>query len=513
MPLPPSVRALRAWLDSAARDADPVAACTAAAEALAPDAWSVSHHAGTLARARTELATRDLGLTADLRELDPGDPRAVALVPAGAPYPARDRDGRRQQGAFDTPPDLARTVVQAALGASRRPVHSALDPACGPGAFLGALAEAGVPEIWGIELEPAAAAVARVAVPRARVDVGDGMAEGDSVDLVVGNPPFVPPERQDKALREALCARFPWLERRFDLSVPFAAAAVARARQGGGVGLVLPSALLVQPYGRALRRRWLEGHRIAALGMPRPFPGAAVQVGLIALEVGGRAAPLPDHGLHPRELLALPGAPLNPRLQPGDVDLVARVRAASIPLGELCEVDTGVVSHGPGGGKARLLHDGPGPGRVPYVDARDLKTGRRRWLSYEPERMHRAKRPELFEGPKLLVQRLRGQGPVHAWLDTDGLYAGHTLTVVRPTDGRTPLARLLELLTTPEVDGLLRIERGARLDLYPHDVASVPVPLRWLTDADVPLIEAWGLDESDRARLAAMARPDRALAG
>ena len=74
----------------------------------------------------------------------------------------------------------------------------------------------------------------------------------------------------------------------------------------------------------------------------------------------------------------------------------------------MAEVDTGVVSHGPGGGKSRLISDTAAPGRVPYVDARDLAAGRTRWLNYQPALMHRPKRPELFTSPKVLVQRLRG---------------------------------------------------------------------------------------------------------
>ena len=77
--------ALHAWLDAAARSGDPVLAATAAAEAVEGDPWAVVTEAGALARARWTVADRDLGLSADLRRLSPNDPRAVALVPQGAP--------------------------------------------------------------------------------------------------------------------------------------------------------------------------------------------------------------------------------------------------------------------------------------------------------------------------------------------------------------------------------------------------------------------------------------------
>ena len=177
-----------------------------------------------------------------------------------------------------------------------------------------------------------------------------------------------------------------------------------------------------------------------------------------------------------------------------------------MPLGEIAEVDTGVVAHGPLGGKARLLHDAPGPGRVPYVDARDLSTGRLRWLRYAPAEMHRPKRPALFECDKLLIQRLRGQGPVRAWLDRTGRYAGHTLTVVRPRAGcPVPLPDLLSLVQSPLVDALIRLQHGARLDLYPRDVAAIPVPQSWVAGQVASPAEAWGLSGAEVERLHAVA--------
>jgi len=455
--------------------------------------------AGRLARAGMGTAPRDLGLTRDLKVRQPDGPGVAARVPAGAPYPTLDTSGRRRRGAFDTPAQMAHSAVSLALEARNGPVRRGVDPACGTGAFLVALAEAGVPEINGVELDPAAIAVAEVAVPRARIHQGDGMRDGPGGDLIVGNPPYVPPERQNKKHRERLRKIYPWLSGRFDLSVPFAASAVERAAPGGVVALILPAPLMVQPYAASLRRQWASQHRIHAISPPTDFPGASVQVVTLVLTVGEGPAPLPNFSLPASELLSLEQAPFNPQLQPGDPALVARIRAASVELGTLAEIDTGVVSHGPGGGKARLLSDTPLPGWVPYVDARDLGQGRQRWLDYQPAQMHRPKHPELFTAPKVLVQRLRGSGPIQAWVDTDGLFAGHTLTVVRP-DTLDP-ALLHSVITDPLTDAVLRIERGQRLDLYPRDVRAMPVPKAWLTDHTLPLAEAWHLSHADVARL------------
>jgi hypothetical protein len=499
----PMERALDAWLHAVATSQDTVQAAMAAAEAIATEPWAVIEHAGALARAQLSIASKDLGLTIELRVKDPAHPDVIATVPKGAPFPAIDISGRRKRGAFDTPQTMARHTTTMALAAARRTVNCGLDPACGTGAFLVAMSEAGVHQIAGFELDPVAAAIARVAAPTATITIGDGFTLDGSADIVVGNPPFIPPERQNKSLRARLVRKHTWLTGRFDLSVPFAATAVQRAHTHGGVGLVLPASLMVQPYATPLRKHWVEQHHIREISKHQLFPGAAVEVVSLSMTTDAGPAPLPDHGLSAESLLSLETVPLQPSLRPGDPELIARIRAASVPLGSLATVDTGVVSHGPLGGKEALLHDTPAPERVPYVDARDLAKNRTRWLEYRPEQMHRAKSPDLFDPPKVLVQRLRGRGRVRAWIDRSGLYAGHTLTVIRPNTPAITPETIHALVTDPMVDGLIRIEHGSRLDLYPKDVRGIPVPTIWIANPDLPLAEAWGIDQVDADRLTA----------
>jgi SAM-dependent methyltransferase len=495
-------RALRAYLDRLWNDEDHAAAVLAAAEACAGEPWKVVGQAGLLARCRVERADRLLGLNASL-QVRPAEALGVeAKVPEGAPYPVLLHPGRRQRGAYDTPVDMARRVVSAAAAACEGPLHRGLDPACGTGAFLVAMAEQNVPEVHGSDLDPLVLEVARIAVPRAQLSIADALHHGPPADLVVGNPPFVPPERQDKELRISLRRRFPWLRGRFDLVVPFAAVAAERCRYLGGIGLVLPAPALVQPYGAVLRRRWLQRHLVTDLTGPYPFPGASVEVMLLVMRSGDGPAPMPPFGMVPEELLRLENVPFNPELRPGDVELVDEIRECSLRLGELCLVDTGVVAHGPGRSREALLHTGPGPDRVPYADAKEFFQGRHRWLEYRPERMHRAKRPEMFEHPKIVVQRIRGKSAVKAAIDREGIYVGHTCTVVCPRrPERVPLDRLRHLILSPLVDAVTRIERGQRVDLYPRDVAAFPVPRSWLEDSGVPLEDAWGLEDEQVERL------------
>ena len=412
---------------------------------------------------------------------------------------------RRQRGVLDTPVDMARRVVSASKVAVDGECRTGLDMACGAGAFLVAMHEAGVPEVFGADTDPLSLRVAAIACPSARLEQRDALSHGDTVDLVVGNPPFVPPEQQDRYLRARLRQRFPWLQGRFDLAVPFAAVAADRVRSGGAAGLVLPHSLLVQSYGATLRRRWVERHEVVDLSGPHPFPGASVDVMLVVLRAGAGPAPLPLFAMPAEELLRLDSVPLNPDLMPGDVELVEKIRGASFRLDAFCMVDTGIVMQGPRGGKSRLLYDKPRKGRVPFAEAKDFFAGRLRWLKYVPEELHRAKQPEMFENPKIVIQRNRGRAPVRAAIDWDGVYVGNSCTLVWPQRRVIPLDRVLDLVRSPLVDAVSRIERGQRTDLYPRDVSSFPVPKAWLTKPHLSLAEAYGLTPEERERLEAIA--------
>jgi len=413
-----------------------------------------------------------------------------------------DQARRRRLGAFDTGSAMARDLVGRAINHGSKRPKSGLDPACGSGAFLLAMSEQGVDRIFGTDQDSLALEVARIAVPKADLQIGDALDAGFAVDLVSGNPPFVPPERQPKLVRAKARRRFPWLSGRFDLVIPFAAAAAERCSTGGTIALIVPASLLTQPYGVGLRREWLRANVLLDLTAPRGFPGASVKVASLIMRRGGGPAPWPCEDLLASDLLDLQNVPFHTDVRRSDLAVVRRIRDRSCSLGDHCLVDTGVVAHLPGGSKNLLLTDVPREGCVPYADARDFFAGERRWLDYRPEAMHRAKRPSMFEQPKIVIQRLRGKRPIRAAVDDSGTYVGHTCTVVQTTSPEAPsLQRLAELVRSPIVDAVTRIERGGRLDLYPKDVAAFPLPLAWLSDERVALETAFGLKPSEVRRL------------
>ncbi|MGI9644563.1 MAG: N-6 DNA methylase, partial [Ilumatobacteraceae bacterium] len=111
---------------------------------------------------------------------------------------------RKRLGAWYTPPDLVDLIVGEVVAPSfvrsvgDRPLR-VLDPACGDGRFLRAVAErvsslGADCRLVGVDVDRAAADRARREVDDAHVVVADALSrdwDGERFDLVIGNPPFL----------------------------------------------------------------------------------------------------------------------------------------------------------------------------------------------------------------------------------------------------------------------------------------------------------------------------------
>lgn len=490
-----------AWaVEATGRGLDRDAVVVEVAERLTGEPWEVVRLAGGLARASEATAAHDGWLSVDLRLRRRRAPEAVR-VQRGQPVFLHDAARRKPTGGWDTPPDLARRLVSDTLSAATSPPSVVRDPCCGAGALLVAMDEAGIPSIEGADLDPLLVEVARRACPRAQLRVADALEPGGPVDAIVGNPPFVAPEHQPAALRRRLQARFPDLGGRFDLAVPVMWASTEAVRDGGVAGWWLPASVLVERYGEGLRRRWTRAHRCIGVGEPVRFPGAAVDVVPLVVSVGGGPAMVGPNEVPADEVLAMPGAPWQAAAFPGAAAVWSGTHERSVALGELALVDTGVVAHGGGRTKSERLHDEPGPGRVPFADARGFFEGTYRWLDYEGEALHRPKDPRSFTGPKLVVQRVMGEGPVRARIDRSGLFVGHTCTVVVPHAERS-LEVLERVVREPLALALVRLGTGRSRDLYPAQVAAMRVPEAWRAgELHRPYAEALGVPASTARRL------------
>lgn len=280
----------------------------------------------------------------------------------GAAYLAtKTVEQRRALGATYTPA----AVVESMVAWARRSIEPArvVDPGCGSGRFLTAAAEAWPrAELIGVEIDPAAAAVARKNAPRARVVVGDyrdvrlGAAAGPT--LFIGNPPYV--------RHHAIEPRWKtWLQRRAaalglrasglcGLHVHFLVATAERARPGDAGCFVMSSEWLDVNYGQVARALLAGPLGMTRLEVADPevrvFPDVMTTAAIVCFEVGAhgparvrRARSVADLALDggravPREELA--GAPrwtpLLTRRSPRP--------AGMIELGEICRVHRGQVT-------------------------------------------------------------------------------------------------------------------------------------------------------------------------
>ena len=99
--------------------------------------------------------------------------------------------------------------------------------------------------------------------------------------------------------------------------------------------------------------------------------------------------------------------------------------------------------------------------------------------------MHRAKNPKTFENPKIVIQRIRGQHGIKAEVCRDGVFVGHTCTVVQPNEPKLSLERLLDLIRSPVVHWVLAIERGNIRSISERSI-RLPIPKRWVDNQSCP---------------------------
>ncbi|QYJ05300.1 SAM-dependent methyltransferase [Nocardioides panacisoli] len=246
--------------------------------------------------------------------------RTEALAVAHEDRMARvDPEGRRRRGAFYTPPELVAWVLDRALEADTRTV---LDPACGTGHFLVAVARRlGVRAAYGSDTDAEAVRIARLrlraedptlsAAEAARqVRVADGLSSWSPgrFDAVVGNPPFLGQLRRRTAGRSAGVGAYT------DTSAVFLHHALSLVREGGTVALVQPLSVLGARDAAPVRDAVLAvGGVVAFWSSAAPvFGGTAVRTCVPVVRRGAASADVATwHGADFRDsgTVAMPDEP------------------------------------------------------------------------------------------------------------------------------------------------------------------------------------------------------------
>ncbi len=215
---------------------------------------------------------------------------------------------RKARGAFFTPPEIARFLVDWAV---RQPSDAVLEPSCGKASFLLAagdrLGALGANQLFwshqlhGIEIHRESAEAARALLADSGLDAKIKIADFFTCkppmeyDAVVGNPPYIRYQQfsgvaRAKSLEVALAQGV----RLTGLASSWAAFVIHAStflKQGGRLGLVLPAVLLSVNYAAAVRRFLLKRFATVRLVMfeNRVFPGVLEDVVLLLAEGSGGA--------------------------------------------------------------------------------------------------------------------------------------------------------------------------------------------------------------------------------
>lgn len=179
-----------------------------------------------------------------------------------------NESAQKLRGGYYTPADLAAFIAKWVLQSAPQRI---VEPSCGDGAFFEAVMSVGgtqTPEILAFEIDSAEAAKAR---HRARVLKANAtvypidflgwalaqMKSGETVDGVVGNPPFIryqylPEDFQDTAKQvfDELGCKF---TKHTNAWVPFVLASLAMLKPGGRLGMIVPSEIIHVIHAQSLR--------------------------------------------------------------------------------------------------------------------------------------------------------------------------------------------------------------------------------------------------------------------
>lgn len=449
---------------------------------------------------------------------------------------------RRAAGRYYTPDAVADlTLEDFALGGR------VLDPACGGGRFLLAALRrdpTSASRLFGFDVDPLAVATCRAALFLAsgpgdyasRVQCGDpllGLAvrrlpetrdlfdgPGDPLapyhpvhrrvdpladgpyDLVVGNPPYRAGRLGRLGADAALFRRtFAAAEYQLDPYPLFLELALACARPGGDVALVVPNAWMSTLRGGRLRRLLLRDHDLRRLvELPESVFGAGVEtvVVFVRREVGTRdrvpVERFDDGALRPAGHVEVPSDPQAPLALVRDDAAAALVRYASTlrtTLGDVAEVTRGINPyhrrmHTPEEIRARIHHADRAldAAFVPEVCGRDLGPYRVVWsgtrfVRYGPW-LKEPRHPRFFEGPRLLVRKILGPTLYAAYCDAP-LHCDQSVYVARLREGQPwPVGALLACLNSRVLAALVRARHQEDDRLFPQikvaELRGLPLP-------------------------------------
>ncbi len=312
-------------------------------------------------------------------------------------------DLRRKSGAYYTPPRVA-ALACAAIGEG-----PALDPCCGSGSFLLALAErlGDTRRLFAVDVDPVAVALARINLFRRRPELGadylfENIKQKSFFDVkgpfrsVAGNPPWGgSPEASGRFLLHSLDT----------------------LEQGGRLSLVLPQSLLTALRHKAVRERLLgEARLVSADFIGRGFDGVNCPAVALAAEKGGRGtARCRVNSSFTVNTDRDAGRCLNLKATDEEYERLRRMTELenAVFLKSNARFALGVVT----GGNSAALGERV-PGSEPVIRGGDVSPFRiaepRSYIVFDPSRLQQCAPEEMYRAKEKIVYRFIGRRPVFA---------------------------------------------------------------------------------------------------
>jgi SAM-dependent methyltransferase len=370
---------------------------------------------------------------------------------------------RKLNGIVYTPDALAEAIV---ARLPLRPDAAVLDPACGNGVFLAAVARRaereGIPVViegWDIDAAALAEAEGRLGPGRCRLVHRDALdPEERRFDLVVGNPPYLEAKRMPDAAKRRLREICPVAATgAFDLYAAFVERGAQLLRDDGSLAFLVPNRLAVTANAARLRSWLLDRGEVSLVDLSRSdvFPDAAVYPIVLGLRCGAPPA-LACETLTGTERTVLDAATVRTILggrwplpdSPEAARLVRRVLDGGLPpLSARYEVRWTVSFHASGRRDRYVFAERPdspharrflGGGR--FAGNREVEpcaiTWAGAWIDYDEARASAESNPlppaELFEAPKVAI--CQNARRARAAVDTAGFVLKDTFLLARPRD-------------------------------------------------------------------------------
>lgn len=381
-------------------------------------------------------------------------------------YQSLSRTGlKAARGSYYTPDRLVAASLLPAAGS----VSSFLDPCCGTGNYLvhaARLLRLPLGAIWGIDLDPVAARIARINLlleypeedftPNILACNALGRVRLPEFDFIATNPPW-------GAFRGALPRgkEFAGLAGRERFSF-FIARALSLLRAGGRLSVILPESILnIRAHAdiRALIAERSRIERIEPLG--RPFSGvftASIRLDLIRRGAGEGAGGMVRR---PEE----------------DADRALLEKIFAVPHRTLkgnADWALGIVT----GDNRRFLSDAPEPGAEPILRGSDIHPFQigepRRFLRLGIGKFQQAAPLSFYRTPGKLIYRFISDRPVFA-LDRQGVLTLNSANLLIPwLPGVT--AEAIAALFNSSLIGYVFRRRFATHKVLRGDLEELPIP-------------------------------------